>query len=105
MSRDINLTVLYGTVTSEPIVVAMKNGKPKLTFTLSVAERYKLSDGTPAEHINALRIEVLGRNVHQYRDTIRLNKRYMIHGYLRSEDSIDGRDKISVRCYSVQADD
>lgn len=105
MSRDINLTVLYGTAIGTPVLVSMKNGKPKLTFVLSVVERYRLSDGTPAEHVNAFKIEVLGKNVYQYKDIITPNKKYMIHGYLRSEDSTDGRERVSVRCYSVQADD
>ncbi len=105
MPRDINLAVLSGTVSSAPTIVKMRSGKDKLTFTLDVVERYRTSDNIESSHVNQIQVEVLGRNITKYADTVKKNYRYVIQGYIRRDYLGDERDRTCVRCYSIEADD
>ena len=96
MPRDINITILSGTVANTPNVVTTRNNKRICLFDLLVVEKYRLADGRAAQHDNFLTVEALGKNVEKCVNEVHKGERYVIHGYLRVDD-VNGIVRLAVR--------
>jgi single-stranded DNA-binding protein len=103
MAKDINITVLSGSVATTPSTVLTRNNKKICLFNLKNVERYQLADGRPAQHDNYLTIEVLGRNVDKIMAETRQGDRLVIHGYLRVDD-INGVERVRIRAFHIEKD-
>jgi single-stranded DNA-binding protein len=103
MARDINEVILTGTVCTEPTPLTFSNGTRICIFSLRVIEKYVLASRKPAQHINDIKIEVLGPKADQTASEVRIGDRYIVKGYLRV-DEIDGKREMRVRAFRVEAE-
>ena len=101
MDRDINFTILTGTIASAPAWVPLSNSKRALVFTLQNNEHYQLSNGEAAVHQNSITVEVLGRNAEKYASEFVAGQRCQIVGYLRM-DMMRGQERIRVRAFKIE---
>lgn len=101
MTRDVNIVVLSGTVSSSPTVVTTRTSKRICLFNLTNIEKYRLHDGRAAQHENTLVIEALGRNVDKCLSEVKHGDRCQINGYLRV-DSINGEEKVRIRAFHIE---
>lgn len=101
MAKDINVAIISGTVDNTPTVVTTRNNKRICLFNLRLIERYHLANGQPAQHVNFLTIEALGKNVDKCLQEVRLGERYQIHGYLRVDD-VNGIEKVRIRAFHIE---
>ena len=101
MQRDVNFTLLTGTIISIPSWVPLSNNKKALVFTLQNNEVYELADGRKASHQNRVTVEVLGRNADKYFAELTINQRCQVVGYLRV-DEMKGQDKLRVRAFRIE---
>lgn len=101
MARDFNLTILSGVVENTPNVVTTRNQKKICLFNLKVIEKYELADGRPAQHVNYITIEALGKNVDKCVQQVHKGDRYVVHGYLRVDD-VSGVERTRVRAFFIE---
>ena len=88
-------------VDNTPTVVTNRNNKQICLFDLQTIEKYRLSDGRPAQHENYVTIEALGKNVEKCMREVHRGDRYIIHGYLRVDEAGDS-EKVRVRAYHIE---
>lgn len=101
MSRDVNVTIVSGVVDNTPSVVLTRNNKQICLFNIKLVEKYHLADGRPAQHVNFLTIEALGKNVDKCLRDVHQGQRYQITGYLRVDD-VNGVEKVRIRAYHIE---
>ncbi|NBO09705.1 MAG: hypothetical protein EBV30_10285 [Actinobacteria bacterium] len=101
MSRDVNIAIISGVVDNTPNVVTTRNNKRICLFNIRNIEKYRLADGRPAQHVNFLTVEALGRNVDKCLQEFHVGERVQIHGYLRVDD-VNGVEKVRIRALHLE---
>lgn len=104
MARDVNITILSGTLVDLPKIHVLKSTKKILSFTLKVTEKFELASGDSGSHENFVDFEALGKHADNFHKTLVVGKRYQITGYLR-QDSYNGVESLRVRCFNIQTAD
>jgi len=104
MARDVNLSVLTGTVISTPTLIPIRGNKHMLLFTVSTVEKFVNAAGVQSQHDNEIPVEVLGRNAESFHKTVLRGERYLLTGYLRVDD-LNGVERMRVRLLSLQPAD
>jgi hypothetical protein len=93
---DINKVWLSGRAASQPLYTMLPPRTPLTTFDFHVNERFNNRTGHPCLKTNIIRIESLGRAAELARDKVREGGRYVIEGYIRSDDGL-----VRIRTFAI----
>ena len=97
---DVNRCFLTGTVISTPYTATVSHNTFFASFELQVNELYRDAKGRDRVKPNVIVIETLGKKAMQVRDNVKVNRRYVVDGYLR-QDIMNGVNKVRVRAFAV----
>lgn len=97
---DVNRCFLTGTVVSTPYTATVSHNTFFASFELQVNELYRDAKGRDRVKPNVIVIETLGKKAMQVRDNVKVNRRYVVDGYLR-QDIMNGTNKVRVRAFAV----
>ena len=97
---DVNRVFQTGTAISTPYTTTVSQGTFFASFELQVNEVYRDARGRDRVKPNIFIVETLGKKAVQVKDMIKVNRRYVIDGYLR-QDVINGTDKVRIRAFAV----
>lgn len=87
MSGDLNVVILTGQITTDPIKSRMNHNKTPLTsFTLQSNENFiDSSTGKECFHPNIIMVQTMGKNAEMVADRYRKGHKVFVSGYLRSD--------------------
>jgi single-stranded DNA-binding protein len=97
---DVNRGLLTGVVVSAPYTTTVSKNTFFASFELQVNEVYRDANGRDKVKPNIFVIETLGRKAMQVKDMVKVNRRYVVDGYLR-QDIINGVNKVRIRAFAV----
>lgn len=93
---DINKVWLSGRAASQPVYTVLPPRTPLTTFDFQVNERFNNRNGQPCLKSNIIRIESLGKAADLARDKVFEGGRYVIEGYIRSDEGI-----VRIRTFAI----